>query len=72
MLSSLDLSPSLSYPLPLATLVGGLQVDVTTSGSTDTINKGITSYIYLKDQSIPTKLFFMSNFTQISSASQAT
>lgn len=72
MLSSLDLSPSLSYPPPLAAWIGGLQADVTTSGSTDTINKGTTSYIYLKNQSIPHKTFFMSNFKQISSASQAT
>lgn len=28
---------------------------MTTSGSTDTINKGTTSYIYLKNQSIPHK-----------------
>lgn len=72
MLSSLDLSLSLSYPPPLAARVGGLQADVTTTGSIYIVNKGTTSYIYLKDQSILHKAFFMFNFTQISFSSQAT
>lgn len=72
MLSSLDLSPRQSYPPPLAAWAGGLQADVTTSGSTEIINKGTASNIYLKHQSILHKAFFMSNSTQIPATSQAT